>query len=73
MSEGCRDDMTMEDIMRMWPATIRVVLNHGLLCVGCPFARFHTVNDAIREHRIDGDRFRAELHAVIGKNPSEGN
>lgn len=65
MSEGYRDDMTIDDIMRIWPATIRVVLKHGLSCVGCPFARFQTVDDAVREHKIDGDGFRAELHAMI--------
>lgn len=65
MSEGYRDDLTIDDIMRMWPATIRVVLKYGLSCVGCPFARFQTVDDAVREHKIDGDRFRKELHAMI--------
>ncbi|MEW9835146.1 DUF1858 domain-containing protein [Mesorhizobium marinum] len=67
-----RDDMTMDEIMRLWPATIRVVLDHGLLCVGCPIARFHTVADAIREHGVDGARLRADLLAVIG-NTGPGN
>ena len=60
------EDMTMDEIMRRWPATIRVVLNHGLLCVGCPIASFHTVEDAVREHGIDGARFRHDLEAAIG-------
>lgn len=65
MRRRYHDDMTMDEIMRAWPATIRVILDHGLLCVGCPIARFHTVADAIREHGIDGESFRAELLAVI--------
>jgi hybrid cluster-associated redox disulfide protein len=73
MSAGYRDDMTMEDVMRMWPETIRIILSHGMLCVGCPFARFQTVNDAIREHGVDGHRFRKELHAVIGGDMPETN
>lgn len=44
-----------------------VVLDHRLLCVGCPVAGFHTVEDAIREHQIDGKRFRAELSAITGR------
>ncbi len=71
MSAGYRDDMTMEDVMRMWPETIRIILSHGMLCVGCPFAKFQTVNDAIREHGVDGHRFRKELHAVIGGEADE--
>lgn len=65
MGKLYRDDMTMDEIMRTWPAAIRVVLDHGLLCVGCPIAGFHTVEDAIREHGIDGTRFRTALFAVI--------
>jgi hybrid cluster-associated redox disulfide protein len=60
-----RDDMTMDEIMRLWPATIRVVLDHGLLCVGCPIAPFHTVEDAIRAHKIDGEDFRDDLMKAI--------
>jgi hybrid cluster-associated redox disulfide protein len=47
------DDMTMEAIMREWPQTIRVILDHGLLCVGCPIASFHSVADATIEHGVD--------------------
>lgn len=65
MTRGYRNDMTMDQIMRRWPATIRVVLRHQLLCVGCPIAGFHTVDDAIREHGVDAERFRRELLAAI--------
>ncbi len=61
-----RDDMSMDEIMRLWPATIRVVLDHRLLCAGCPIAPFHTVEDAIRAHKIDGDDFRNALMKAIG-------
>ena len=45
--------MTMNAIMREWPATIRVILDRGLLCVGCPVASFHTLSEAAREHSVD--------------------
>ena len=59
------EDMTMDEIMRAWPATIRVVLDHGMLCVGCPIASFHTVEDAVREHSLDGERFRSDMRTAI--------
>lgn len=34
------DDATMDEFMRKAPAAIRIVLQHGMLCVGCPIARF---------------------------------
>jgi len=60
------DDMSMDEIMRRWPAAIRVVLDHGLLCVGCPIAPFHTVDEAIHEHGIDGVRLREALRRITG-------
>lgn len=65
MRKQYHDDMSMDQIMRLWPATIRVVLAHNLLCVGCPIAPFHTAQDAVREHGIRGEEFLAALRAVI--------
>jgi hybrid cluster-associated redox disulfide protein len=53
----------VEDVMRDWPATIRIFLNHKLGCVGCPIASFHSVEDACREHGIGFDEFLAALRA----------
>ncbi|MBN9038916.1 MAG: DUF1858 domain-containing protein [Rhizobiales bacterium] len=66
MRKRYHDDMSMDEIMRLWPAAIRVVIDHGLLCVGCPIASFHTVDDAVHEHGIDGQQFRAALRRVTG-------
>ena len=51
------------DVMRRWPSTIRVFLDHGMRCVGCPIACFHTVEDACREHGADPGGFLADLRA----------
>ncbi|MBN9071294.1 MAG: DUF1858 domain-containing protein [Rhizobiales bacterium] len=67
MIERYSDDLVMDDIMRRWPATIEVILRHRLLCVGCPVASFHTVDDAVREHGIDGADFRSDLLAAIAR------
>ena len=64
MKQRYHDDMTMDEIMRRWPATIRVVLRHGLLCIGCPIASFHTVSDTAHEHNLDEDKFRSEIIAA---------
>ena len=65
MRPALDEDMTMDEIMREWPATIRVVLDHGMLCVGCPIASFHTVEEAVKEHSLDGDRFRFAMETAI--------
>ncbi len=54
----------VDDIMRRSPATIRVFLDYGMHCVGCPITCFHTVDDACREHGADPARFLADLRAT---------
>ena len=53
--------LPVDDVMRRWPVTIRVFLNHKMRCIGCPIACFHTVDDACREHGIDREKFLAAL------------
>ncbi|MEI9412215.1 hypothetical protein [Mesorhizobium salmacidum] len=59
------DDATMDAIMRGSPAAIRVVLQHGMLCVGCPISSFHTVSEAAREHDLNEEQISCELRAAI--------
>ncbi|PVE23023.1 hydrid cluster protein-associated redox disulfide domain protein [Microvirga sp. KLBC 81] len=54
----------VDDVMRQWPVTIRVFLDHKMRCIGCPIACFHTVDDACREHNVDSGKFLAELNEV---------
>jgi hybrid cluster-associated redox disulfide protein len=58
-------DMTMDEIMRRWPETIRGVIHNGMLCVGCPIAPFHTVAEAAREHGLDEAALRRALEAAV--------
>ncbi|MCB1425865.1 MAG: DUF1858 domain-containing protein [Zhengella sp.] len=58
-------DMTIEEVMDAWPDTVSVVLHHGMFCVGCPIAGFHTVVDAAHEHAVDLERFTTDLQGAI--------
>jgi len=61
--------MPVDEIMRRWPATIRVMLRHKMLCVGCPIGIFHNVAEVCSVHGIDKKNFLAELSAAIGNDP----
>jgi hybrid cluster-associated redox disulfide protein len=54
----------VDEVMRDWPATIRVFLDFRMRCVGCPIACFHTVDDACREHHVDRTAFLAALRVA---------
>lgn len=59
------NNITMDEMMRKWPTTIRVVLRYRMLCVGCPIASFNTISDAAKEHDIDEKLLRRDLEAAI--------
>ncbi len=58
-------DLVLSDLMEHWPETIEVFLRYRMLCVGCVFARFYTVEDACREHDVDVDEFRGALRKAM--------
>jgi hybrid cluster-associated redox disulfide protein len=56
-------DDPVDEVMRNSPARIRVFLQFGMGCVGCPIACFHSVDDACREHGVDRNAFLNALRA----------
>ena len=60
------NDMTVDQVMNRWPASIRVFIDFKMGCVGCPIATFHSVDEASREHKVDGVCFLTALQAVVG-------
>jgi hybrid cluster-associated redox disulfide protein len=67
--EAVDAEMTVDEIMRRWPATIRVMIRHHMLCIGCPIGVFHTVVDACNAHRLDPRTFSADLLEAMRSDP----
>jgi hybrid cluster-associated redox disulfide protein len=57
-------EMTVDDVMRRWPSTIRVFLDFGMRCVGCPIATFHSIDEACEEHDIGADVFLPKIMEI---------
>lgn len=57
----------VDEVMRRWPATIRVFLRHRMHCVGCPIACFHTVEEACREHGLETRIVLADLEKATAR------
>jgi hybrid cluster-associated redox disulfide protein len=62
---GIGPNMTVDEIMRRWPATIRIFIRHRMLCIGCPIGVFHTVRDACEAHDLDEESLSRELLGAI--------
>src|SRR5262249_23230985 len=56
-------EITVDEVMRRWPATIRVFLDFNMHCIGCPMGTFHSVDEACREHGVD---LAAFLRCLLG-------
>jgi hybrid cluster-associated redox disulfide protein len=57
-------DMTVEQVMSRWPDSVRVFLDFRMNCVGCPIAACHSVEEASREHGIDGRAVLTKLRSA---------
>lgn len=44
------DDLSLDEIMRRWPQTMRLFIDWQMHCVGCPIADFHRLADSAEEH-----------------------
>ncbi len=59
-------DLSIEDVMQVWPDTFRVFLRRRMACIGCEVAAFHTVAEAARIYGVPADVLLAELRESTG-------
>ena len=53
--------MTMEALLEGWPSAREALVRRGMMCVGCPMARFETLGEAAAAYRLDAAALLAEL------------
>ena len=70
MLSAIDSDMPVDEIMRRWPATIRVMIRHKMLCIGCPIGPFHSIADAAAAHGMDEAALMADLLAAARTKPT---
>jgi len=58
-------DLSLDEMMTLWPQTIPVFIRHKMLCVGCLVGPFHTLVDACVEYDLDQAVLIAELKAAV--------
>jgi len=58
-------DCLVCQVVERHPQTILVFAHHGLQCVGCYIAPFHTIADSAREHAIALDPLLGDLNQAI--------
>jgi hybrid cluster-associated redox disulfide protein len=65
MTENISADCIVQRVIDRYPQTITVFARHGLQCVGCYIAPFHTIADSAREHTVPLEVLVADLNRAL--------
>ena len=58
-------EMTVEEILNRWPATVPVFMRHRMACVGCDLAGLETLAEAVSIYGLNLAFFMDELHQAV--------
>ena len=66
-SRSITKEMTIRETIQKYPKTTFIFIDYGLHCVGCPLAQGETIEEAVKLHRIDLEKFLEDLNKVANK------
>ena len=58
-------EMTIGEVLKNYPESLKVFLTHGLMCVGCAVARFENIRQGATAHGINVDALIKDLNEVV--------
>jgi hybrid cluster-associated redox disulfide protein len=64
-TEAIGADCIVQGVIERHPQTIVTFARHGLQCVGCYIAPFHTIADSAREHTIPLEILLTDLNQAL--------
>ena len=65
LKDSISADCIVQGVIDRYPQTIMVFARHGLQCVGCYIAPFHTIADSAREHTVPLEILVADLNRAL--------
>ena len=57
-------EMTIGEVLKKYPESLKVFLTHGLMCVGCAVARFENIRQGATAHGINVDALIKDLNEI---------
>ncbi len=60
-------EILISEVVKEYPQTTPVFLEHGLHCIGCVFAKDETIEEAVKVHQINLDKFLKDLNKIAEK------
>jgi hybrid cluster-associated redox disulfide protein len=65
VTDSITKNMTISEVTDKYPDTVKVLLKHGLRCIGCEVATHETIEQAAAGHDIDMNSLLLELNENI--------
>jgi hybrid cluster-associated redox disulfide protein len=69
MKQSITKDMSILDVVQLYPDTAEVFMNAGMGCLGCAAAHFENIEQGALAHGIDVDALIKGLNECIGAEP----
>lgn len=64
--------MTVAELLEAYPAAATAFASRGMACVGCPMARFETLEEVAAAYLLDFDALFEELTRLTGASAAAG-
>lgn len=58
-------EMTVGQVLRLYPQTVQIFLELGMHCLGCPSATMESIEGAALTHGRNADELVAQLNKAI--------
>lgn len=58
-------DMIIGDLVRNYPESVKVLMGHGMGCVGCPSSQAESIADACQVHGMDIESLLEALNKSV--------
>jgi len=55
-------DMTIAQVMKACPDARKILMRHGMYCIGCAVGEFESLKDAAEMHQVDLDSLLDDLN-----------
>lgn len=65
MKEAITKNTLIDELIRTYPASIPVLLNAGMHCLGCPASRMESLEEACMVHGLDPDDVSKQVNEAI--------
>ena len=63
--EAITKDMLIGDVVKKYPESIEIMLEHGMECVGCHVATWETLEQGASGHGIKVDKLLEDLNKKL--------